>query len=386
MHVSNWRSVQPLPIPGLRIVHITEAPLGGVLGCIQEIIADHSRRAGVERVYALVPEVNAPPLVAVSSENAEIRSFRHRRGSIMSLLRLATGTIRLVRDVRPDIVHIHSTIAGVVVRIALLAVPGRPQIVYCPHSWTFCGPFGAVVRRVGSGLEFVLSLVTDRIVCVSDFEKRAAIAIGISENKCVVVQNGIADDKPSQSLPSQSLEPRRLRVLFIGRFDRQKGFDTYLEVMSRLEDIADGYAVGGFIVNRAREVSIPANVEISGWKSRDDLDEIYRSADLLLMPSRADSSPLVAMEAMRAGLPVFASRVGGIPEIVIDGETGRLFDPTDIEQAADMIRSVSRTKLQEYGANSRVRFEKHFTATRMSASLLDHYHQLASRRERSALS
>jgi glycosyltransferase involved in cell wall biosynthesis len=232
----------------------------------------------------------------------------------------------------------------------------------------------------------VLSLVTDRIVCVSDFEKSAAIAIGISENKCVVVQNGIADDKPSQSLPSQSLEPRRLRVLFIGRFDRQKGFDTYLEVMSRFEDIADGYAVGGFIVNRAREVSIPANVEISGWKSRDDLDEIYRSADLLLMPSRADSSPLVAMEAMRAGLPVFASRVGGIPEIVIDGETGRLFDPTDIEQAADMIRSVSRTKLQEYGANSRVRFEKHFTATRMSASLLDHYHQLASRRERSALS
>lgn len=362
---------------GLCVAHITEAPLGGVLSCIQEIMAAQVRSPAIARVCALVPEINAGPLCR-SVPEGEIHSFPHRRGSVVALVRLAIAAKRLVRDVQPDIVHIHSTIAGVVIRICLLFVRRKPKVLYCPHGWIFSQARRKFVKRLAAQLERLLSFATDSILCVSEFDKQEATAVGIAAEKCVVITNGLAELPEGQPKCSkhEGARPRRLKILFIGRFDIQKGFDIYLDAMRRLSDIADGIAVGGFIVSQPRPLSVPVNVTIAGWRTREELHDFYLDADLLVMPSRTESFPLVAIEAMRAGVPVFASRVGGLPEIVKDRVTGRLFESDDVDGLISLVRTTPHEALVTYGRQGRARYEIHLTASRMNADLIAHYRQL----------
>jgi len=178
----------------------------------------------------------------------------------------------------------------------------------------------------------------------------------------------------------QVLEPedRKLRILFVGRFDRQKGFDIFLEVVRRLDGRALGTAVGSYFVSNAEELPIPKNVTVLGWRSREELVSLYKSADLLLVPSRWEGFGLVAVEAMRAVLPVFASRVGGLQEVVADGETGRLFENGNVQEITKMLEHVSSPELQLFGQKGHARYMEHFTASVMSDRVTALYEDICS--------
>ena len=99
------------------------------------------------------------------------------------------------------------------------------------------------------------------------------------------------------------------------------------------------------------------------------------------MPSRFEGLPFVATEAMRAGLAVFASDVGGNSELVMDSYTGRIFEPEDIEGIVRIVRSTPRVMLLEYGERGRTRFLDRFTAKAMNRGLLNEYNQVVGRVE-----
>ena len=166
-------------------------------------------------------------------------------------------------------------------RLCLLFWYRRPKIIYCPHGWAFGRDVGLCARVFSLAAEYFLAFVTDRIICVANSERRAAVAVGIPKAKCVVVRNGIADlavmphDRATRSRGRNG----RLKILYVGRFDHQKGFDIYLEVMRHLEDFADGLAVGDFIVTKPGDVDLPHNVTALGWTSRDGLQQHYEDAD-----------------------------------------------------------------------------------------------------------
>jgi glycosyltransferase involved in cell wall biosynthesis len=294
--------------------------------------------------------------------------------------------VRLVRDTRPDILHVHSSIAGAVVRLALLGQRGRTKLVYTPHSWAFSRD-ARRTQRFTRLAERWLSNLADSIVCVSEAEQRDAVAAGIAAEKCMVVQNGIAASSAASARVKSVARgaASKRKVLFVGRFDRQKGFDTFLDVMRRLGDEAEGLAVGTYVVGKAKAEEVPANVRLLGWRSREELAELYAEADLLLMPSRWEGLPLVALEAVRAGLPVFASRVGGLEEVILDGVTGRLFEADQPEATVAMIRATSRATLAAYGARGVARFLERFTAERMSRHIVAHYEDLLARGARRVL-
>ncbi len=361
----------------LRIAHVTEAPGGGVLSYLQEVVGHQARTDSVTAITVLGPEVNAGPMREIDSPKLVVESFEHERGSPAGLLRLAASLRRIVQDNKPDILNVHSTFAGVVARLAILTVRARPKVVYCPHSWAFSrsGSF----RSLAAAVERVLAFLTDRIVCVSRAELRDAVSVGIPEAKCVVIENGIRVLPGSAGAPQarRSGDGRRLRVLFVGRFDRQKGFDFFLDVMARLGGRAEGLAVGDYVVGHTDSaLAIPENVTLLGWRSRAEVLQLYREADVLLMPSRWEGLPIVALEAMRSGLPVFATPAGGLQDVVVDGVTGRLFDLADAGRVADMIRSASPEALEEYGRRGYQRFLERFTADRMNREILDLYRSL----------
>jgi glycosyltransferase involved in cell wall biosynthesis len=213
---------------------------------------------------------------------------------------------------------------------------------------------------------------------VSRQERADAQAIGIDSGRCVVIENGVR-------MRSVTLPPRPERsnarkvVVFAGRFDRQKGFDVFLQVLRRLGEEAQGYALGRTIVSDEVIQDVPANVELLGWRDRDGVLETFRRSDLLLMPSRWEGLPVVALEAMQAELAVFASRVGGLQDIVVDGETGRLFDLDDVEGIVGMISGTDIDTLEAYGRQGRARYEHRYTAERMSRLTLDLYRSLLQR-------
>lgn len=360
------------------MVHVTEAPLGGVLTYLQELIPLQLKDARIASIVVLAPEVNVKALSSIQSDKFRLQSFAHSRGSLVGLFRLAFATIQVVRQSQPDILHIHSTVAGALVRSCLLFIPGRPRMIYCPHSWAFNREGGGLKNGAIAALERLLARVTDRIICVSKYEKKDAITRGIPSPKCVVIESGIEPLAPPPMICNGgSSGDRRKKILFVGRFDRQKGFDVFAEVMKEMQD-AEGIAIGDFVVNRAEMIEIPSNVTTFGWRSREEVERIYSMADLLLMPSRWEGLPLTALEAMRAGVPVFASRAGGLRDVVVDGVTGRLFDLGSVKNITEIIRCTDIETLRSYGKSGRAHFLKHYRSDSMSKKIVDLYLELLS--------
>ncbi|MFC3168044.1 glycosyltransferase family 4 protein [Paracoccus fontiphilus] len=375
----------PRTPPLRRVSHVTEAPLGGVVSYLDELLGAQLRSLRDVRIDLITPEINRDALADLSGPRFTLIALRHRRSrSPMALLSLAVRTVRHVRRTRPDILHIHSTFAGAAVRALAPLLPRGTRVVYCPHGWAFSRQGSGRSRRAIAAVERWLAGRSDRIVCISDYERREAKAFGIPADRLVVVENGISprasanDTDPARD--PQATDPRRRNrrrlIAFAGRFDRQKGFDTYLEVMRQLKDEADGIAIGSSITSNEALPDCPDNVRILGWQDRAAVFDLYRRADLLLVPSRWEGFGLVAAEAMQAGLAVFASRVGGLQDIVVDGETGRLFQPDDAAGIVALIRAASGDDLVRFGENGRRRYLARYTAQRMSDDMTALYDRL----------
>ncbi|MTD99834.1 glycosyltransferase [Paracoccus sp. YIM 132242] len=368
-----------------RVTHVTEAPLGGVVSYLDELVGAQLRSLPDVHIDLLTPEINREALADLSGPRFTLIAFRHRRSrSPMALLSMAMQTLRHVRRTRPDILHIHSTFAGAAIRVLAPLFPKETQVIYCPHGWAFSRQGSRRSQAVIGAVERWLATSSDRIVCISDYERREAAAFGIPEDRLVVIENGISprgaagqpepDPRSTPAVPDR--RPGRRLIAFAGRFDRQKGFDTFLEVMRRLEDEADGIAIGSSITSKEALPDCPPNVQILGWQDRTAVFDLYRRADLLLVPSRWEGFGLVAAEAMQAGLAVFASRVGGLQDIVVDGDTGRLFQPDDVDGIVALIRAASDADLVRFGRNGHRRYLARYTAERMSKDMTALYNRL----------
>lgn len=179
-------------------------------------------------------------------------------------------------------------------------------------------------------------------------------------------------------------DERFVNLLFVGRFDRQKGLDLLLRAMQRLQDTPIRLHVIGSCVHEAKAVHPPDNVRLLGWMPRHTLDAYYAAADGLVVPSRWEAFGLVAIEAMRNGTAVIASRRGSLPELIDDGKTGYLFhlDETDLSDLEGVLRSLDKQRLRQMGTAAAQHFNQFFTADAMNRGLLDVYAKLHARRTR----
>lgn len=349
-----------------------------MISCLEELLRQQVLR-DVEAIEVITPEINLEVLGAIDSPQLRLVAYEHRRGGLLPLARLAQLTLARAWATRPDIIHAHSSIAGGVARLCAPLLPRGARLVYCPHSWSFARRGSRLKNRLLGQVERALSLVTDRIVCVSDHERRDGLAVGISPGKLTVIENGIRRLPPSAA-PKPESGPKML--VFAGRLDEQKGFDTYLEALRLLGPGARGLVIGRSIVSDAAPQAVPPNVELLGWQSREAVAEIIAGADALLMPSRWEGFPMVALEAMRVGTAVHASRVGGLEDMIVDGQTGRLFDADDAAAMAAAIRDTDRAELRRQGLAGRARFEALYTADVMDRRVWGVYCELGALRER----
>src|SRR6202034_28106 len=117
---------------GMRVLHVTEAPKGGVLTYLVNLLESQIVAPGIERVHVLGPSVNEPALRECRSPKLSLASIPHRGRSCCTFLRWGMSALHALKQVRPDIVHIPSSLAGVVVRLCLLPSRRRPKLIYTP--------------------------------------------------------------------------------------------------------------------------------------------------------------------------------------------------------------------------------------------------------------
>ncbi|MER6382039.1 glycosyltransferase [Streptomyces sp. NPDC001118] len=221
---------------------------------------------------------------------------------------------RLVREVRPDVLHAHSAKAGLAARLALR---GRLPTVFQPHAWSFEAVDGVTAHAALKWEQFAARWAT-RVLCVSEAERRTGEQHGIAA-RWHVIPNGVDTIRfqPEGSVARSAPGPL---VVCVGRLCRQKGQDVLLEAWpavlrqlptARLVLVGDGPDAG-----RLR-AGAPASVEFAGPAV--DAAPWYRAADVVVLPSRWEGMALVPLEAMACARPILVTDVDGARESLPPG-------------------------------------------------------------------
>jgi glycosyltransferase involved in cell wall biosynthesis len=227
----------------------------------------------------------------------------------------------------------------------------------------------------------------DQIIAVSKAVADFLEARGYDRERILVVHNGVPDIRviPTARSLRQKLgvPPDSPLIGLVGRFICDKGQDIAIEALSRLSVPAHLALIGDPATPwgrdmRLRSQSAPGRDRIHFVGFRDDAREQLADLDLLVAPSRREALSLTLIEAAAAGVPVVASRVGGIPEVVLDGQTGILVapeDPTGLARAIESLITDPALRMR-LGQAARRRYEDHFSLQPMLDATEEVYHGL----------
>src|SRR5438046_1909485 len=274
---------------------------------------------------------------------------------VLAILRLA----RIIRRVRPQILHTHTAKAGAVGRLAaLFAGDARPPIVvHTFHGHVLRGYFDPVRTAGFRLLERWLARMSTALVAVSPQVRDDLVALGVApRERFVVVRLGIEleqrvaaeQDGRGESRRVLGIAPDRFAVGWIGRMTGVKRTDDVLRAFRRLRDrgvdaclcmIGDGPDRPA-VERRAHELGVMRDTLFLGYQ--EDVAPYYAAFDAMILPSINEGTPVSAMEALAAGRPVVATRVGGVPDVVQEGRDGFLVDPGATDDLAERLTRLAR--------------------------------------------
>jgi glycosyltransferase involved in cell wall biosynthesis len=261
--------------------------------------------------------------------------------------------IRLFRHERPALVHTHTSKAGVLGRIAAW-ITRVPVIVHTPHGHVFYGHFGPFQSWLFLQIERVLSAITDRLIALTDAERQDHLdrAVGKAD-RFAVVPSGIdrerfwrARAQGKQQPDWFGCPPDALVVGSVGWLTDIKGHEYLIAAVAKLKhDFPTLHLV--IVGSGNRHDALLQQAELAGLRDavhflghRDDVEACLAGMDLFVLPSLNEGMGRALIEAMAAGLPVIASRVGGIPSVIAHEHTGLLVPPGDAEALAEALRRL----------------------------------------------
>jgi glycosyltransferase involved in cell wall biosynthesis len=303
----------------------------------EESMAFVAERAGVEIV----------PLPGLSRELSPLRDA-------VAAWRVA----QIIRRVRPDIVHTHTAKAGAVGRMAaLLAGPGRrPVVVHTFHGHVLRGYFGRVGTLLFRAIETVLARTTDRLVAVSPEVRDELVALRVApERKFSVVRLGI-ELEPRVRFDGDAAEVRRRHGIgadkfVVGWFGRMTAVKRTEDLLTMLAGVRERGVDALLLLvgdgddrerleQRAHDLGLARSCLFVGYQ--EDVAPWYAICDAVVLTSASEGTPVTIIEALAAGRPVVATRVGGVPDVVEEGETGFLVRPRDTHALAERLETLAR--------------------------------------------
>lgn len=300
-----------------------------------------------------------------------------RELSIPRDLKAIRSLQRIIRELSPCLVHLHSAKAGLVGRIAahLNSVP----VVYTVHGWPFADGVSWFRRLFSLFVERRLASYVDHLILVSkyDLELGKQKKIIRSNTRFRVIHNGIDSlpDRPFKNVDSFS---EHVRLITVTRLAEQKNLACMIRAMVRLKGEWKLTIVGyGPEASKLKDMVAGLNLEsrIQFKGEVENVSELLRTADVFLLSSRWEGLPIALLEALRAGLSIVATDVGGVPEVVSENENGYLVpsqnDKLFTARVQRLIDDPSKRKMFSLAALSK--FSSCFTSDKMIGSTLEVY-------------
>jgi glycosyltransferase involved in cell wall biosynthesis len=308
----------------------------------------------------------------------------HREISPLRDVRAVFRLARLIRRERPSILHTHTAKAGAVGRIAaLLAGSARPPIiVHTFHGHVLRGYFNPITTLGFRTLERWLARMTTVLVAVSPEVRDDLVRLRVAPaSKFSVIRLGIQLDERVDALDDARGETRRLLgvspeafvVGWVGRMTAVKRTDDVLNAMQRLVDGGvDAYLllVGDgpdreHLEQYAHELGVTKRCLFLGYQ--EDVGRFYSAIDALLLPSANEGTPVSVIEALAAGRPAVATRVGGVPDVLRDGVDGFLVEVGDAQGLADRLAELAADpeRRVRMGAEGRARVLERYAVQRL---------------------
>jgi glycosyltransferase involved in cell wall biosynthesis len=285
--------------------------------------------------------------------------------------------VSLIQEIKPNVIHAHSSKAGLIARIAgwICKVP----VVFTAHGWGFSLGNPPIRRWIALLSEKLAAPLGKKIICVSESDRQLALSLGVgSKNSLVTVRDGIGNIPVSLANPARS--PARL--IMVARFNEQKDQATLLKAIAQLNDHSIHLDLVGSgsswesCKDLAKSLAIEDQVSFLG--DRRDVPDLLAQSQIFILSTHYEGLPISILEAMRTSLPVVATSVNGIPEEVLDGQTGFLVAREDVSSIANALSTLIQSPdlRQQMGEAGRQKFLEEFTIERMIYEIRTVYEQV----------
>jgi glycosyltransferase involved in cell wall biosynthesis len=376
----------------LKILHVVRSPVGGIFRHIGDLVAAQSAEG--HRVGLILDSLTggafeaahiarlAPDLALGAVRLPMPRSIGPADAPAL------VAVSRQVHRLAPDVIHSHGAKGGVFGRLAAAIERRRGRKVaafYAPHGGSLHYDGGSAAGRIFFAVERALERATDGLIHVSAYEARTyRDKIGVPRCPAHVVVNGL---RPEEFEPVAT-RPDAADLLYIGMLRDLKGVDVFLEALALIKgEGATALVVGaGDPADEARYRKMVAAAGLAdkvAFRPPMPAREAFAAARVIAVPSRAESMPYIVLEAVAAGLPLVATHVGGIPEIV---DADELVPPGDARALAEALRRALRDPERAAAAAMlrRDRIREKFSLESMAARVEDIYRGALDRRYRTA--
>ena len=364
-----------------RVLHIMRLPMGGLFRHVRDLVMGQ-QAAGIAAGVVCAEPVND----GISAR--QLSELEHYCGlglHVIPISRLPgigdVANIRevggLVRKLKPCVLHGHGAKGGLLARL----VPAQRETVrvYTPHGGSLHYSTASPEGFVYHGVERLLRARTDGLIFESAFSRDTYFSkIGRPSGEAAVIHNGISEAEFEPVHPYATAAD----FLFIGELRMLKGVSTLIDAASRMARPVHIRIVGAgpdrsHFEELSRQAGAKVHIEFLGAMPTRDA---FRLACVVVMPSWAESFPYVVLEAAAAGLPLIATRVGGIPEI-FGQAASRLVPPADADALANALTAAlaEPDAMAADAARLRLHVREHFSVTKMVSRIDEFYAHLTGR-------
>ena len=325
----------------IRVLHVAEAA------------------GGVERYLETLFKYSKDQVenILVCSQNYDYKKFKILADRVIVLrmahdiepssdIKVERTLRRIIKQLKPDIVYAHSSKAGAFARIADLGLNNK--VIYNPHGWAFNMQQSAKKKEMYKWVEKISAHFCDKIVCISDAEKESALREKICKSsKLQVIYNGIDLEEIEKTTPMSRDQlgiPKDAFVVgMVGRLSKQKAPDTFVKAAKLIKEkipnafflmVGDG-ELRDQVESLINQYDLGSSFLITGWV--DNPTAYMKIMDVGMLLSRWEGFGLVLPEYMACGVPIVATNVDAIPNIIRDGVNGMLVDKDDYDDAANKI-------------------------------------------------
>lgn len=342
---------------------ITKSEIGGaqshVLDLLQGMHAlDLHLATSAEGPLTEAAREKGVPVHLIKSMTRQINPFADGR--------CVSECANLIRRIKPNLIHAHSSKAGLIARLA-----GRichTPTVFTAHGWAFSSHTPPLRRLIALLSERLTAPLAEKIVCVSETDRQLALRHGVgNRDTLTTIHYGIDAERSPRAEPCKT----PAHFVMVARFNEQKDQSTLLRAFARLnsQEARLSLVGSGPLMEQCKAYAQSQDLgdKVSFLGDRYDVPDLLAQASCFVLSTHYEGLPISIIEAMRAGLPVVATDVSGISEEVTHGQTGLLVPHRDEQALLQALQTMAASPemRQKMGEAGRQKFLREFTLDRM---------------------